>query len=396
MLQVFATQGGLDYILSLLVFILFIFFYNELQIWILTYSLKSFINEITVYEKLSRRLFLSLILANRKDLIDNIESEDPEVIARKIVLSEGFRRINRWIDEMINSFLIYPVTLDPTGILDRLEHLINIRRERFLKISSNILPDAPNYISKNLESALEAAAAIRYLWKISSHIYRVGKRTKNIYYLLQLRILMPFLRELCLSFFDAMRGFINGVPVGDSVGAMVAQRFFGSEVEVDDEDKIAYSSTEIDGRYILAVKAAGPGSEIGHPGRFLEKIIQKLNGDVDAIITVDAALRFESEEIGEVDVGVGAAIGDPGPEKFRIEKWTTKYRIPLFAVVIKENYIESLTPLRKELLDSIKRAYEIVKRLILEEVPEGGKAIILGIGNTIGVSNKPIKRVLEK
>jgi len=135
----------------------------------------------------------------------------------------------------------------------------------------------------------------------------------------------------------------------------------------------------------------GPGSEVGRPGRFLEKILQKIEGNVDAVITVDAALRLESEEPGHVDVGVGAAIGDPGPEKFRIEKWTAKYKIPLFAVAIKENYLESLTPLRKELLSSVDEAYKIIRRLIVEEVPEGGKVIILGIGNTVGISDKPVR-----
>jgi len=353
------------------------------------WSLRSFINEITLYEKLSKRMFMRLILIHRPDIISDVGS-DIDSVARKLRESSDFDRILRWVDEIINSFVIAPVTLDPTGVLQRLEHILDVRRNRLRNMAKQIIPKAPEHVQKNLESALEAAAAIRYLWKITSHIYEVGYRTKNIYYLFQLKLLVPFLRELCLSYFDALKGFVEGIPIGDSVGALVALSFFGEEVDVDDELQVVFSSTEVDGRYVLAAKAKGPGSEVGYPGRFLEKLLEKIEGEVDAIITVDAALRLESEKSGRVDVGYGAAIGDPGPEKYRIESWSSKYKIPLFAVVIKENYVEALTPLNETLLQAVNRAYETVRRIIREEVPEGGKVVILGIGNTVGVGNAKI------
>lgn len=383
-LQMSFIQISVDYMISLMIFLMLIFLLNEIQTQLIIWSLRSFISEITLYEKLSKRAFMRLILVHRW----NITSKDiDEAAINEIVKSKEFIKVNKWIDEIINSFLIYPVTIDPTGILSRLEHILDVRRSRLRNIAQKIIPSAPERVQKNLESALEAAAAIRYLWKITSHIYEVGYRTKNIYYLLQLKLLVPFIRELCLSYFDALKGFVEGVPIGDSVGALVALHFFGDIVEVDEDLKIAYSSSEFEGRYVLAVKAKGPGSEVGYPGRFLEKILEKIGGDVNLIITVDAALRLESENTGKVDVGVGAAIGDPGPEKYRIESWTSKYKIPLYAVVIKENYVEALTPLSETLLSAVYNACEVVKRIIIEEVPSEGKVIILGIGNTIGVGN---------
>jgi len=383
------AQLSADYLISLIIFLLFIFLLNEIQVQFMIWSLRSFINEITLYEKLSKRMFMRLILIHRPDIISDVGS-DIDSVARKLRESSDFDRILRWVDEIINSFVIDPVTLDPTGVLQRLEHILDVRRNRLRNMAKQIIPKAPEHVQKNLESALEAAAAIRYLWKITSHIYEVGYRTKNIYYLLQLKLLVPFLRELCLSYFDALKGFVEGIPIGDSVGALVALSFFGEEVDVDDELQVVFSSTEVDGRYVLAAKAKGPGSEVGYPGRFLEKLLEKIGGEVDAIITVDAALRLESEKSGRVDVGYGAAIGDPGPEKYRIESWSSKYKIPLFAVVIKENYVEALTPLNETLLQAVNRAYETVRRIIREEVPEGGKVVILGIGNTVGVGNAKI------
>jgi len=142
----------------------------------------------------------------------------------------------------------------------------------------------------------------------------------------------------------------------------------------------------------MAIKALGPGSEVGKPGEVIRKIIEELKGDVQAVITVDAALRLESERTGNVAVGVGAAIGDPGPEKYKIENICTKYKIPLFAIVIKESYIEAVTPMNKDIAFAADKAIEVIKRLISEEVPPEGKVILAGIGNTVGVSNEKNKK----
>jgi hypothetical protein len=41
--------------------------------------------------------------------------------------------------------------------------------------------------------------------------------------------------------------------------------------------------------------------------------------------------------------------------------------------------------LRKEIFDSVDKAIERVKQVILEKTKEGDKVIIAGIGNSIGV-----------
>ena len=255
-------------------------------------------------------------------------------------------------------------------------------------ISEKIIPNAPTRVKRDLESALEAAATIHNIYKITEHIFRVGVNTKSYIYLMQLQTLVPFLREMMMSYYDALKAFRTGIPIGDSIGPMVAQSFFGKEVEVDSKNSIAYSVSDFEGRYVLALKALGPGSEVGKPGEVIRKIVEDLKGDLNAVITVDAALRLESEKTGDIAVGIGAAIGDPGPEKWKIEEVCTKYKIPLFAVVIKESYVEAVTPMDESIANAYKRAVETIKRIIREEIPPEGKVLIAGIGNTVGVGNE--------
>jgi len=390
-------EGAGDW-LSWLIFFLLLLFLTEIQTYMLIYSITSFLNEVRVYDRLGQWYVVAIILHARRDLIEKAAGVTPYEKALSLKNDPEFRKLLDWTREVLDSFLIDPVTLDPSGVLQRLEHLLDIRKRRLRGIASRIILDAPDYLKRNLESALEATSVIHTIYKIAEHIFRVGVNTKSYVYLMQLKMLIPFLREMVISYYDALKAFQAGIPIGDSVGPMVAHRFFGEEVEVDEKNDAVYSVSEFEGRYVLALKALGPGSEVGKPGEVIQRIVEELKGDVQAVITVDAALRLESEKTGNVAVGVGAAIGDPGPEKYKIETICTKYKVPLYAVVIKESYIEAVTPMDKEIALAADKAVEIVKRLILEEVPPEGKVIIAGIGNTVGVGNgksKMIKEVMQ-
>jgi hypothetical protein len=62
-----------------------------------------------------------------------------------------------------------------------------------------------------------------------------------------------------------------------------------------------------------------------------------------------------------------------------------KYHIPINAVIIKEDVGDAVSPLRKEIFDSVENVIERVKQVVLERTKEGDKVIIAGIGNTIGI-----------
>lgn len=378
--------------LSWLIFFIILLFFNEIQAYMLIYSVRSFLNEVRLYDSLGRWYIVSIILSARKDLIEKVSGITAKEKAENLKKDPEFNKLLSWTNEVLDFFLISPVTLDPSGVLQRLEHLLDVRKRRLRGIANRIIPDAPIHLKRNLESALEAASAIHTVYKTAEHIYKVGVNTKSYIYLMQLKMLIPYLREIVISYYDALKAFRAGIPIGDSIGPIVAQRFFGSEVTVDEKNDIVYSVSEFEDRYILALKAHGPGSEVGKPGEVIKKIIDELKGDIQAVIMIDAALRLESEKTGDIAVGVGAAIGDPGPEKFKIENACTNYKIPLYAIIIKESYIEAVTPMNREIAEAADKAVEIVKKLIREEVPKEGKVIIAGIGNTVGVGNEQVEK----
>jgi len=62
-----------------------------------------------------------------------------------------------------------------------------------------------------------------------------------------------------------------------------------------------------------------------------------------------------------------------------------KYKIPVNAVIIKEDIGDAVSPMRKEIFDAADTTIERIKRLILERTKKGDSLIIAGIGNTIGI-----------
>ncbi|RLI28518.1 DUF1512 domain-containing protein, partial [Candidatus Bathyarchaeota archaeon] len=95
--------------------------------------------------------------------------------------------------------------------------------------------------------------------------------------------------------------------------------------------------------------------------------------------------KLEGEKPGAVAEGIGVAIGGPGVEKFKVEESLLKYRIPINAVIIKEDVGDAVSPMRKEIFEAADKAIQRIKRLIHEKTREGDSVIIAGIGNTIGI-----------
>ncbi|MEM1703405.1 MAG: DUF1512 family protein, partial [Zestosphaera sp.] len=131
--------------------------------------------------------------------------------------------------------------------------------------------------------------------------------------------------------------------------------------------------------------AKGPGPTVGWPGEALEKLVESLECKISRVITIDAALKLESEKSGDVAYGVGAAIGDLGPEKIAMERITSKCSVPLDAVVVKMSNEEAINTMTKQIYEGVVKAADVVKNIILNKTREGETVVVVGVGNTLGI-----------
>ncbi|MCJ7719377.1 DUF1512 domain-containing protein [Candidatus Bathyarchaeota archaeon] len=289
------------------------------------------------------------------------------------------------IDRFLEYFTISPQNLDPAGVVWKLEHIIDVRDVRLKDEVKMMAPSADETQTNNLENTLEAAMALNYIYKVIRHFYLLGKKTLSLYIIMQIQMLLPLIMREAEAYASALKAFSFGQPIGDGAGALVAGRIMhGYETKKLPKDCVV-ATVPIEGRTAYVIKAEGPGGNVGKPGDAIEAVIKENKGKIASVIMIDAAGKLEGEVVGEIAEGTGAAIGGPGVDQFKIEESILKYHIPINALVIKEDIGDAVSPMRKEIIDSIDKAIERVKQVILERTKEGDKVVIAGIGNSIGI-----------
>lgn len=289
------------------------------------------------------------------------------------------------VDRFLEYFTIPPQSLDPAGVVWKLEHILDIRDTRLKDEVKLMAPASDETQVNNLENTLEAAMALNYIYKIIRHFYLLGKKTMSLYIIMQIQMILPLVMREAEAYASALKAFAHGQPIGDGAGALVAAKLmYGHETRKIAKDCVV-ATVPMEGRTAYVIKAEGPGGNVGKPGDAVKTIIEENDGKIDMIIMVDAALKLEGEEPGELAEGVGAAIGGPGVDQYKIEESILKYRIPINAVIIKEDIGDAVSPMRKKIFDAVDPAIERIKQVILEKTKEGDKVIIAGVGNSIGI-----------
>jgi len=270
----------------------------------------------------------------------------------------------------------------------KLGQLLNVREKKLEDEVRAIAPGASDSELNNLNLLLEASMALNVYYKVIRHFYLLGRKTMNIYVIMQIHMILPMLMREIEAYSSALQAFQEGMPIGDGIGAFVAAKMMhGHELrEVAKETVVA--EVPYEERTLLVLKAKGPGGTVGKPGDAIENIINDRKGKdaVKAVIMIDAAGKLEGEPTGSVADGIGAAIGGIGVEKYKIEEAAKARDLPLYAVAIKEDISQVIAPMVEELFKACDPAIDSVKKLIKERTQKGDVVLVAGIGNTIGIA----------
>ncbi len=346
-----------------LFFVLFIFFGQKIQMRISLIEIDRGVRRLELIRTQATQLSLKTIKEQGKPTMDPSPA----------------------LNVLLEQFLITPVDMDPSGIVGKFDHLLDVRDQKFKDDVRKIAPSASDVQLNNLENLVEAAWALNTIFRIVRHYYLLGKKTSSFFIIIQLQALLPLVMQEAEAYVGATRAFAEGQPIGDGIGALVASRLMKDQAKRKVEKDIVVAETNIEGRYIIALKAEGPGGNVGKPGDAIRSLMEENAEKVRMVVMVDAALKFEGENSGEISEGIGAAIGGIGTERFKIEEEATKRHVPVYAVIVKESIQEAITPMKKEILEAGEKVIERIKKLIVERTQPGDTVIVAGIGNTIGI-----------
>jgi hypothetical protein len=293
--------------------------------------------------------------------------------------------VRQRIGEFLEYVTIMPESMDPAGIVNKLALVTRTGDERVRNEVHTLLKDENPVRIASAQNLIEISGALNMIHKVVRHFYLTGKKTNSYVTLLQLQMVLPQILEQAGALAKATDAFRKAQPIGDGAGALVAAKLIGQASMQTVARDTVMGSTMYKGRTLYVLKAEGPMGYVGDPGVAFKKAVEEMKIPLKAIIMIDAALKLEGEKTGEIAEGVGAAIGGIGVEKYQIEQVATQHNIPIFAVLIKESDVETMTAMKEEIAQAAERAIGVIDRVLEEKTKEGDVVLLAGIGNTLGI-----------
>lgn len=351
--------GILQIAFYFLSFIALIVLFPRLMLMQIVYKMRKSVNKLQENAQSAENMFLS-------SLTDN--PTDP---------------MREQLEPMKNMVVSPPTGIDPNGLVWKLESILDFSEDKMRRFVHNLADEDLDEEQKaNLVMGFKGVYGTQQIYVITRHFKELIESTKNYQLGGMMQMMLPLYEEMAESQKAATEAFVNGVPLGDSVGPLIAANFMENEPEEVAED-VVYTQEEYGDKELLVLKSKGPGSRLGKYGDAIEQLADE--NDLAKIIFVDAGMRFEGEDTGKVVDGTGVLMGGPGVEKFKIEEVASDHDVPLEGMVVKQSGPQAVRPMHSKIYAAVSEAVDKVEHEI--EDTDGDSVLLVGVGNTVGVGN---------
>ena len=322
-----------------------------------------------------------------------VELEKMVDVGRDKISKKITRKPDRKVKEKINNFMEFfigaPVTLDPYGIVGKIHKVLKHAEKREIGFVKQIAPNLSDDEVMDISAAIQHNSGIHQIVKILRHYLEIIKKYKILQLGMIIQMQLPLIRKIADALEKSVDAFVDNAPIGDGIAPLVIASMIPAKAKVHEmkEEEFAYYKTKIEGRTVILSKASGPGTTIGYPGKFVEKIAKKYK--INRIITVDAAGALEGEKDGVIMEGVG--VGKRGGELisyhgYQIEELALKKNIPVDSIGIKEVSENAIYPMKEEIYKALPGTVEKIKEMV-SWGPRKETILVLGFGNTSGIGN---------
>ena len=333
------------------------------------------------------RLIIAQMLWKLEQAASVIEKRT--VRAKNIVVRKISKKASKNTKNSVRNFLeffaIQPVSLDPYGVVKKVEHIMNMSEDRFDYFVDQVAPNTGVEEKQNIKMGLSGAVSLNSVAKVVRHFVETVRKTKNLQMALILQMQLPMIERLSKALLSGTEALTNGWPIGDTIGNLTAAHFVGKRGKMKEYEKdVMLGRKTVGKRTVYIMKAKGPGGRLGKIGRAVEKIVKEKK--IAKIITIDAAAKLEGEKTGTIAEGVGVALGGIGVDRTYIENVAVKRKLPLDSIVIKMSQEEAIQPMKKEILATTPYVLQRVAERI-KATKRRGAVLVIGVGNSSGVGN---------
>jgi hypothetical protein len=340
------------------------------------------------------RLMLSQLIYKLEQSAAKLEAMSDQSI--RIVAKKTDGKVNaatkKKIEEFTDFFVVEPSNIDPYGLVKKIDQTIRGMEYRFDEFVDEVAKDKTYDYKQEINYGLRAAMGVHQIAKIVRHNVELAKKFKNLQIAMIIQMQMPIIEKIAEGELKGTEAFVNALPIGDSIGPLVAASMMDKSKEIAED--VMCAETTVEGRKCFVLKAKGPSPHLGRTDEAIAKILK--SNKIARILTIDAGQKLEGEKTGSVAEGTGFAMGG-WAQREMIENVLLTKKIPIDGIVIKVGMMEAIMPMKKEVYESLSKTHEFIKKSA-KRIKKNEKMIIIGVGNSSGIGNdkKSLSGLKEK
>jgi len=249
-LQLGIGTSNLLTVIYLAFFFVFIVFGQQLQYYISIGSVAQAVNRLMLIKDKATRETLDYIAAGKP----------PGNLDKKLA-------------QLIDFVTIMPETLDPAGVVAKMEQVVrnsDVRVRGEVQLLLGV--DEPVRVSV-AQNMIEIASSLTVIYKVVRHYYLTSRKTRSYFTLVQLQASLPQIMELANALKETTASLANAQPIGDGLGALVASRLMVDAPKQPIARDTVLSKRDYKGRTLYVVKAEGPMGYVGEPDVAIRKVV---------------------------------------------------------------------------------------------------------------------------
>jgi len=203
------------------------------------------------------RIIVTQMLWKLEQTAENLEEltdKGKKIVTKKVSKNPG-KQLRDSINNFLEFFMIQPVSLDPYGIVKKIEHVVNLEENRFKYFVDNIAPHMDKESQANLMMGLSGAISLNQIAKIVRHYVETIRKTKNLQLAMVLQMQVPLIERIAKALYSGTEALTNGWPIGDAAGNLVAARMIDDEKPKEMEGEVVVARKRIRGKQVVVMKA---------------------------------------------------------------------------------------------------------------------------------------------
>jgi Uncharacterized protein conserved in archaea len=153
-------------------------------------------------------MFLSRDVEQKLQMIENY-LKDSKSITEKLLKEKGFPDPKAFLDRVMDRFVIDPVSIEPTDIINRMRLLMRSNEDTVREMIMSANPNLDPMTRSQIEISAEVVNALNLIFKVIRHYLIMAKKLNSIMIIYQLQMVAPIYVKYAEAYSKAQKVFFK-------------------------------------------------------------------------------------------------------------------------------------------------------------------------------------------